>query len=93
MMKSRLSEIQHVNHAKRDYDTLTMNPPINTDGMVDGAVSGQVPVEAGDTLKFSCFIENESDPTLLRFSNELYGGEMCNLWGSAVGSGLSGTFF
>jgi hypothetical protein len=75
-----------------NYDTLTMNPPINTDGMVDGAVSGQVPVEAGDTLKFSCFIENESDQTL-RFSNELYGGEMCNLWGSAVGSGLSGTFF
>ncbi|MET0391393.1 MAG: hypothetical protein ABW321_35795 [Polyangiales bacterium] len=75
-----------------NYDSLTMNPPIATDKRVDGAVSGLLDFKAGDTLKFSCFIENKSDKTL-RFSNELYEGEMCNLWGSAVGAGLSGNFF
>lgn len=75
-----------------NYDTLTMNPAINTEAMVDGAVSGPVDVVSGDVLKFSCFIENDSENTL-RFSNELYGGEMCNMWGKAVGTGLSGTHF
>lgn len=74
-----------------NYDSLSMNPQINTDGKVDGAVSGELPFKAGDVLKFSCFIENTSDHTL-RFSNELYGGEMCNLWGSTVGAGIGGRF-
>ena len=75
-----------------NYDTLSMNPPIATEAKTDGAVSGPIEVKSGDVLKFSCFIENESDITL-RFSNELYGGEMCNMWGKAVGTGLSGTHF
>lgn len=75
-----------------NYDSLTMNPPIMTEEKVDGAVSGIVNVKSGDVLKFTCFIENESDKTL-RFSNELYDGEMCNLWGSTVGTSLSGQFF
>jgi hypothetical protein len=75
-----------------NYDSITMNPPINTPAMTDGAVSGMLPVKAGDVLKFTCFIKNEGDVTL-RFSNELKGGEMCNLWGSAVGGGLSGSYF
>jgi hypothetical protein len=74
-----------------NYDSLTKNPPIDTAGMMDGAVSGPINFKSGDTLKFSCFIENKSDKTL-GFSNQLYDGEMCNLWGSAVGAGLSGTF-
>lgn len=74
-----------------NYDSLTMNPPIMTEQKVDGAVSGTLPVAAGDVLKFTCFIENTSDKTL-GFSNELYDGEMCNLWGSAVGTSLSGRF-
>jgi hypothetical protein len=75
-----------------NYDSLTMNPAINTAGMVDGAVSGVLPVKSGDKLKFTCFIENKSDHRL-GFSNELYGGEMCNLWGSAVGVSLRGNGF
>ena len=74
-----------------NYDSLTMNPPIMSDKKVDGAVSGVLPVKAGDVLKFTCFIENDSDKTI-GFSNELYDGEMCNLWGSAVGTSVSGTF-
>jgi hypothetical protein len=71
-----------------NYDSLTMNPPIATEMKVDGAVSGSLDVKTGDKLKFTCFIENKSDKTL-RFSNELKDGEMCNLWGSAVGTGIS----
>jgi hypothetical protein len=74
-----------------NYDSLTMNPPINGDQKMDGAISGMLPVKVGDVLKFTCFIENTSDKTL-GFSNELYDGEMCNLWGSAVGTSLSGRF-
>lgn len=74
-----------------NYDSLTMNPALNTAGKTDGAASGMVEFQTGDTLKFSCYIENTSDKTL-RFSNELYNGEMCNLWGSAVGAGLGGSF-
>jgi hypothetical protein len=76
-----------------NYDSLTMNPPINTPMKVDGAESGMINVKAGDKLKFTCFIENTSTDKTLRFSNELYDGEMCNLWGSAVGTGLSATRF
>jgi hypothetical protein len=72
-----------------NYDSITTNPPI--DGMHDGAVSGIVEFKAGDRLNFSCFVENESDH-VLSFKNELEGGEMCNMWGTTVGGGLSGSF-
>jgi hypothetical protein len=71
-----------------NYDSLTTNPAPDPDKKLDGAASGVIDVAAGDELTFSCFIENESDVTL-RFRNELYEGEMCNLWGSAIGTGIS----
>jgi hypothetical protein len=76
-----------------NYDTITHNPAPNPDAEQDGAASGMLEVEPGDQLKFTCFIENTSDQTL-KWRNELYGGEMCNLWGSTVGagSGLNGNF-
>lgn len=76
-----------------NYDSITDNPAPNPDAQQDGAVSGMLEVAAGDQLKFTCFIENTSDQTL-KWRNELYGGEMCNLWGSTVGegSGLGGNF-
>ena len=75
-----------------NYDSISENPPIMTENKIDGAVSGIVEFKAGDPLKFTCFIENDSDNTL-RFSNQVYDGEMCNLWGSTVGAGIAGTFF
>jgi hypothetical protein len=68
-----------------NYDSITMNPPINTEGKTDGAVSGLVEFGAGSRLNATCFVDNESDITLT-FQNELEGGEMCNLWGSTVGA-------
>jgi hypothetical protein len=75
-----------------NYDSLTTNPAPNPDAKIDGAVSGMLEVVAGDELTFACYIENRSDVTL-RFANELYTAEMCNLWGSAVGTGLRATRF
>jgi hypothetical protein len=68
------------------YDSITQNPPINTEGKTDGAVSGLVNVKAGDTLKYSCFVNNTSDVTLT-FRNDVDTGEMCNLFGGTVGTG------
>jgi len=73
-----------------NYDSITKNPPIDPAGLKDGAVSGILPFKAGDTLKFSCFVDNTSDQTL-RFANELEFGEMCVLWGATVGGSISGS--
>jgi hypothetical protein len=72
-----------------NYDSITMNPPI--DGVHDGAKSGIVPFSANDRLRFSCFVENDSDITLT-FQNELEGGEMCDLRGITVGGSISTSF-
>jgi hypothetical protein len=76
-----------------NYDSITTNAALNPDAKLDGATSGVLKVNKGDKLKFSCFIENTSDMTLA-WRNELYGGEMCNLWGTTVGdgSGLQGSY-
>lgn len=76
-----------------NYDSITKNPMPQPDAKLDGASSGPLAVKQGDKLKFSCFIENESDQMLV-WRNELYGGEMCNLWGTTVGdgTGLGGSF-
>jgi hypothetical protein len=74
-----------------NYDSITTNPPINTEAKVDGATSGPVEFKTGDLLKYACYIENRSDVTL-QFKNELMGGEMCNLWGRTVGGSFSGRF-
>jgi len=74
-----------------DYDSITQNPPINTDAKKDGAVSGVLPFNSGSEVKFTCFIENESKEAL-QFKNELAGGEMCIQFGIAVGAALVGMF-
>jgi hypothetical protein len=71
-----------------NYDSITTNPALNPEAMTDGAFSGILDVKAGDVLKFSCFIENSSDH-VLNWKNELYGGEMCNMWGSTAGKGTA----
>lgn len=68
------------------YDSITANPPLNTEGKKDGAKSGIVPIKAGDVLKYSCFVNNKSDVTLT-FRNDVDTGEMCNLFGGTVGTG------
>lgn len=68
-----------------NFDSLTMNPPI--DGTNDGALSGIVEFQAGDTLKYTCFVNNQSDIPLTPRTS-FADGEVCNLWGITVGASL-----
>jgi hypothetical protein len=72
-----------------NFDSLTNNPPIKTDQKLDGAESGIVAIKDGDELKYTCQIKNDTDNTL-RFGNELYTSEMCNLFGQSVGGRFGG---
>jgi hypothetical protein len=72
-----------------DYDSITKNPAPNPDAKTDGATSGILGVTTGDKIHIECDIDNKSDNTLT-FRNELYNGEMCILFGSAVGVGIRG---
>jgi hypothetical protein len=67
-----------------DYDSVTKNPEMNVAMGVDGAFSGPLTLENG-TLRWRCEIHNRTDQTLT-FSNELYKGEMCIVFGGYVGS-------
>ena len=71
------------------YDSITTNPPPDPERRTDGAVSGMLEVKTGDTIKIQCDIDNQSDNTLF-FRNALYEGEMCILFGSAVGTSIRG---
>lgn len=71
-----------------NYDSITANPAPNPALKIDGASTGPLMVKEGDNLKFSCLVENGSDQTLT-WRNDLYGGEMCNLWGTTVGEGTA----
>ncbi|MGD8862091.1 MAG: hypothetical protein PVI30_18915 [Myxococcales bacterium] len=68
-----------------DYNSVTENPPINSDAGFDGAVSGMLEVSDGDEIRILCDVNNQSDYTL-RFANEAYSGEMCILFGRSVGA-------
>jgi hypothetical protein len=67
-----------------NYDSITNNPPLSPSHQRDGAVSGVLRVKRGDKLKIECHVNNTTDKALA-FANEVYTGEMCVLYGSAVG--------
>ncbi|HVU06056.1 MAG TPA: hypothetical protein VHE30_30105 [Polyangiaceae bacterium] len=64
------------------YDTVTQNPAFSE--REAGALTGQLPVVAGDSLDWECEVNNDSD-VALRYTNEVKTGEMCNIWGQSVG--------
>jgi hypothetical protein len=68
-----------------DYNSITTNPAPNPTAKQDGAVSGVLPIVAGDKISIECDVNNTTDNTLT-FRNELYTGEMCILFGSSVGT-------
>jgi hypothetical protein len=72
-----------------DYDSITKNPALNPDKKTDGAITGMLPITASDKISFECDVNNQTDNTLT-FKNQLYTGEMCILFGSAVGTGIQG---
>jgi hypothetical protein len=44
--------------------------------------------EAGDTLKFSCFVENESGFALVSWNEQVRAAEHCDLFGTTIGGGI-----
>ncbi len=71
------------------YNSITTNPALAPDQKKDGALSGIVEIKAGDKIKIQCDVNNSSDNTLT-FRNEVMTGEMCILFGSAVGATVRG---
>ena len=68
------------------YDSLTENPAFSDSS--PGAHTGLLEVKAGDVLEWECEVNNDSS-TPLRYVNEVQTGEMCNIWGMAVGPSIS----
>jgi hypothetical protein len=54
----------------------TSNPALGT----KGAYSGVVQFKAGDMIDWECEVFNDGQKPL-RFGNEVYGAEMCNMFG------------
>lgn len=69
------------------YNTLVQNPVPDPATRTSGASSGILSLVAGERLRFECEITNDLEITL-RSSNEVFTGEMCNLFGSFVGPGF-----
>ena len=68
-----------------EFNSVTTNPPVDANGTRDGAASGPLLVRDGDQLRIQCDLHNRTDKPLV-FSNEVYSGEMCILFGASVGA-------
>jgi hypothetical protein len=66
------------------YNSVIKNKAPDPVGKRAGGVSGILDFAVGDTLEWECEINNTSEHTLT-FSNAVYTGEMCNVFGSLVG--------
>lgn len=69
------------------YNTVIQNPVPDGATLTSGASSGLLTVGPGEQLRFECDINNDLDITLTP-SNEVFTGEMCNLFGSVAGLGF-----
>jgi hypothetical protein len=69
-----------------EYNSITENPDFS-EGQ-PGAYSGMLEVSTGDVLQWECEVNNTSN-VALSYSNEVETGEMCNIWGEAVGPMLN----
>jgi hypothetical protein len=65
----------------RWYDSYTTNPTIDETNKIAGAFSGDVYMKAGDTIDWYCDVTNDDQPSPLQFTEQVYKGEMCNLFG------------
>jgi len=68
------------------YDTVTTNPEFSVSN--PGAWTGLLEVSAGDVLEWECEVHNTSE-MILRYTNHVMTGEMCNIWGTTVGPNIS----
>jgi hypothetical protein len=67
------------------FSSQHQNPQMG-DGINDGAHTGQLWMDPGDTFSWECEIHNQQNVTL-RFGNLAYEAEMCNIFGFHVPGG------
>ncbi|MDD9967317.1 MAG: hypothetical protein OXR73_13870 [Myxococcales bacterium] len=70
-----------------EFNSITENRPSDPDKLKFGGWTGTLDVQAGDSIEWECEVHNQTDG-VLRFTNELYDGEMCILIGDAVGPSI-----
>ncbi len=76
-----------------EFNSVKKNQPLGSISGGDGAVSGDLLLQRGDTLSWECDVNNTLD-TSLRFANEAYKAEMCNVFGFVTpGTGQPWTCF
>ena len=64
-------------------------PPSAGAGNNEGGWNGILDLKAGDTIQWSCDVNNTQNSTL-RFTNQTFLGEMCIIDAEAVGSTCAG---
>jgi hypothetical protein len=62
------------------YDSVHTNPKPGTTPNSDGAHTGLLTLQAGDTISWECDVDNTTDQPL-RFADLAYTAEMCNVFG------------
>jgi hypothetical protein len=73
------------------FNSVTTNPLPDPVKKAPGGASGLLVLSAGDKLDWECEINNDSNNTLT-FSNEVFKGEMCNVFGSIVATDGAATW-
>jgi hypothetical protein len=66
-----------------EFDSIHNYPPPG-DGVNEGAHSGPLVLQPGDTFGWECEVTNHDLDQPLNFANEAYTGEMCNIFGFYV---------
>jgi hypothetical protein len=69
------------------FNSIVKNPAPDTVNHITGAKSGVLALLAGEQLRYTCDIVNDTFVTF-RGQNEVYTDEMCNLFGSVAGLGM-----
>jgi hypothetical protein len=62
------------------FNQAVTNAAPDAEKATGGAANGVINVGAGDSFNWECDVENRSNVTL-KFSNKVYDGEMCNVFG------------
>ena len=70
-----------------EFNSITENTPSDSGMQLQGGWNGILDVQAGDTVEWECEVMNQTEG-VLRFTNEVYEGEMCILIGDAVGPSI-----
>jgi len=83
LMTKVFEQFHYLDQQIFNFNSVVENPALDQGFGIPGAMSGELPVQAGDTLRWECEVINDSD-SRLTYTNNVFTGEMCNLWGDTV---------